>query len=84
MPIIPVEGWQKIYASFIDNLLMYVLLECVTLGQICSYSAALKLTERKLGKRNPISSRLEKTKCNDAVFGSPLNFELKFINISLI
>jgi len=65
MPIIPVEGWQKIYASFIDNLLMSVPLERVTLGQICSYSAALKLTERKLGKRNPISSRLEKTKCND-------------------
>jgi len=65
MPIIPVEGWQKIYANFIENLLMSVPLERVTLGHICSYSAALKLTERKLGRNNPISSHLEKTKSND-------------------
>ena len=65
MPIIPVEGWQNIYTRFLKNLLQSVPLDRITLGQICSYSAALKLTERKLSKRNPISSQLEKTKSND-------------------
>lgn len=37
----------------------------MTLGQICSYSAALKLMERKLGLKNPISNQLEKTKSAD-------------------
>jgi len=77
MPIIPVEGWQKIYASFIENLLMSVPLERVTLGQICSYSAALKLTERKLGKTNPISSHLEKTKSNDGRVRFPFKLRIE-------
>jgi spore photoproduct lyase len=76
MPIIPVEGWQNIYASFIENLLMSVPLERITLGQICSYSAALKLTERKLGKRNTISSQLEKTKCRDGRVRFPLKLRI--------
>ena len=65
MPIIPVEGWQNIYTKFLENLFESGSLNRVTLGQICSYSGALKLTERKLGRKNPISSRLEKTKSND-------------------
>ena len=73
MPIVPVEGWQKIYFNFIENLLLSVPLERITLGQICSYSAALKLTERKLGKNNPISNRLEKVKSNDG----RVRFQLK-------
>jgi len=77
MPIIPVEGWHEIYASFIENLLMSVPLERVTLGQICSYSAALKLTERKLGKTNPISSHLEKTKSNDGRIRFPLKLRIE-------
>ena len=76
MPIIPIEGWQKIYAGFIENLLMSVPLERVTLGQICSYSAALKLTERKLGKTNPISSHLEKTKSNDGRVRFPIKLRI--------
>jgi hypothetical protein len=44
---------------------MVVPLERITLGQICSYPGALKLTERKLGKKNLISNQLEKTKSND-------------------
>jgi len=76
MPIIPVEGWQKIYARFIENLLMLVPLERVTLGQICSYSAALKLTERELSRNNPISSHLERTKSNDARVRFPLKLRI--------
>jgi spore photoproduct lyase len=65
MPIIPVEGWRKIYSNFMENLLSSVPLQRITLGQICSYSAALKLTERKLGRKNPISNQLENAKSKD-------------------
>ena len=65
MPVIPIEGWQNIYVNFLESFLMSVPLERITLGQICSYSGALKLTEQKLGKKNPISNQLEKTKSND-------------------
>jgi len=65
MPIIPVVGWQNMYANFLKELLMTVPLERITLGQICSYVGALKLTEEKLGRKNPISSQLEKSKSND-------------------
>jgi len=77
MPIIPLEGWQNIYAGFTENLLMSVPLEHVTLGQICSYSAALKLTERKLSSNNPISSHLEKTKSNDGRVRFPFKLRIE-------
>ncbi|NQT01700.1 MAG: hypothetical protein HQ580_06745 [Planctomycetes bacterium] len=76
MPIIPLEGWQKIYSNFIGNLLESTPLKRITLGQICSYSAALKLTERKLGKNNPISNRLEKVKSNDGRVRFPLKLRI--------
>ena len=77
MPVIPVEGWQNIYAGFIENLLMSVPLERITLGQICSYSAALKLTERKLGRTNLISNQLEKVKSNDGRVRFPLKLRIE-------
>ncbi|MBA7689483.1 hypothetical protein ES703_97990 [subsurface metagenome] len=77
MPIIPVEGWQKIYAGFLENLLGSVPLDRITLGQICSYSAALKLTERKLGKNNPISRMLNKTKSKDGRIRFPLKLRIQ-------
>ena len=72
MPIIPVEGWQNIYAGFLENLLKSVPLGRITLGQICSYSGALQLTERKLGKDNPISKMLEKGKSKDGRVRFPI------------
>ncbi|MHC4488944.1 MAG: SPL family radical SAM protein, partial [Planctomycetota bacterium] len=77
MPIIPVENWQNTYANFLENLLTSVPLDRITLGQICSYSGALKLTERKLGLKNPISNQLEKTKCNDGRVRFPLKLRIK-------
>jgi spore photoproduct lyase len=65
MPVIPVEGWQNIYTRFLENLLESTPLDRVSLGQICSYTGALNLTERKLGRQNPISNWLEKTKSDD-------------------
>lgn len=77
MPIIPIEGWQKIYANFLENLLESVPLNRITLGQICSYSGALKLTERKLGKNNPISRMLNKTKSKDGRIRFPLKLRIE-------
>jgi len=77
MPIIPVEGWQNIYTRFLGNLLESVLLERITLGQICSYSGALQLTERKLGKDNPISRMLKKGKSKDGRIRFPIKLRIK-------
>ncbi len=77
MPIIPIEGWQNIYTSFLENLLKSVPLERVTLGQICSYSGALQLTERKLGKDNPISRILEKGKSRDGRVRFPIKTRIE-------
>ena len=76
MPIIPVGGWQKIYTDFLENLLGSIPLDRITLGQICSYSGALQLTERKLGKDNPISEMLEKGKSEDGRTRFPMNVRI--------
>ncbi|MFC1596329.1 radical SAM protein [Planctomycetota bacterium] len=60
MPIIPVAGWETIYHEFLADLLSRVHLHRVTLGSICSYRQALRLTEQKLGRENPISTKLER------------------------
>ena len=77
MPIIPIEDWQNIYTRFLENLLKSVPLDRITLGQICSYSGALQLTERKLGKDNPISLMLEKDKSKDGRIRFPIKLRIK-------
>ena len=65
MPIIPIDNWQQVYCEFFKSLLTDIELDRITLGQICSYSTAMKLTERKLGRQNVISNKLEKVKSLD-------------------
>ena len=77
MPIIPIEGWQKIYTNFLENLFGTVPLNRITLGQICSYSGALQLTERKLGKDNPISRMLQKDKSKDGRIRFPIKARIE-------
>ena len=77
MPIIPIEGWQRIYTHFLENLLLNIPLTRITLGQICSYSGALYLTERKLGKNNPISNMLEKGKSKDGRIRFPMSVRIE-------
>ena len=60
MPIIPIAGWEAIYHEFFADLLSCVRLQRITLGSICSYPQAMRLTEQKLGRENPISARLER------------------------
>lgn len=77
MPIIPIDNWQQIYAGFLESLLQTVKLERITLGQICSYSTAMQLTESKLGRQNPISDQLEKTKSRDGRVRFPEQLRLE-------
>lgn len=65
MPVIPVENWRQIYCDFLKSLLSNVELDRITLGQICSYSTAMQLTESKLGRQNVISDHLDKAKSAD-------------------
>jgi spore photoproduct lyase len=59
MPIIPIDGWQDIYARFAEHLLQAVPIERLTLGGICIYRSARDLMERKMGMRNVVSQHLD-------------------------
>ena len=76
MPIIPIDGWQNIYSDFIKSLLESVRLERITLGQICSYSTAMKLTNEKLGPKNDISVKLQNTKSPDGRVRFPADLRI--------
>jgi spore photoproduct lyase len=77
MPTIPIKGWQSIYSRFLENLLESVPLDRITLGQICSYSGALQLTEQKMGSDNPISRLLEKGKSKDGRIRFPMKLRVE-------
>jgi len=68
MPIIPISGWEAIYRRFLESLLQQVHLSRITLGSICSYPQALRLTERKLGRDNAVSAHIDR-RCNSATDG---------------
>jgi spore photoproduct lyase len=59
MPIIPVPGWERAYAKFLEGLLAEVPLDRITLGGICSYRAARGLMEHRLGRANAISEAFD-------------------------
>ena len=65
MPIIPIPGWEAIYGEFLTDLLTRVRLRRITLGSICSYSQAMRLTEQRLGRKNPISAQLDRRQTPD-------------------
>ena len=65
MPIIPIPGWEAIYGEFIMDLLSRVRLRRITLGSICSYPQAMRLTEQKLGRDNSISAQLDQRRMPD-------------------
>jgi len=76
MPIIPIPDWQDAYARFLEKLLKTVPLERITLGQICSFSAAKHLMELKLGKNNLISNLLGKNQSKDGRFRFPKDLRI--------
>jgi spore photoproduct lyase len=66
MPIIPVAGWERLYETFLGDLLSAVHPERVTLGGICSYPNALRLTRAKIGASNAIADNLVQHGANSA------------------
>jgi spore photoproduct lyase len=76
MPIIPVPNREDIYQRFLVDLLRQVSLSRITLGTICSYPQALRLTELKLGTDNPISVTLAQSSsvCRDGRSRFPREF----------
>ena len=65
MPIIPIADWQTEYEAFLRRLLDEIPISRLTIGGICSFPKALWLMERKIGKRNDISSNLDGAKSAD-------------------
>ncbi|MGL6197069.1 MAG: radical SAM protein [Thermoguttaceae bacterium] len=58
MPLIPVDNWLDIYAEFLSRLVQEVDLQRLTIGEICSYSGATQLMNKKLGMDNPINAQM--------------------------
>jgi Spore photoproduct lyase len=59
MPIIPVEGWQKLYTTFTEHLIQTVPIQRLTLGGVCIYRGARHLMEQKIGVDNAISAHID-------------------------
>jgi DNA repair photolyase len=69
MPILPIPGWLDGYAAMLDDLLKSVPIERITLGSLCSFPNALRLTNAKLGTENPIQELLSTGgRCADGRF----------------
>jgi DNA repair photolyase len=60
MPILPVRGWREEYAELVGQILDTVPPQRITLGGICSYPGALRLTNRVLGGDNVIAANLQR------------------------
>lgn len=55
MPILPISDWVDGYSALIDELLSTVPVERITLGSLCSFDTALRLTAARLGEANPLA-----------------------------
>jgi len=65
MPILPIDGWRQAYADLIDAIFDAVPPQRITLGGICSYPGALRLTARTLGPDNLIARHIAPTPSPD-------------------
>jgi spore photoproduct lyase len=59
MPVIPIEGWETIYTSFMKMLLEAVPVQRLTIGGICIYQTARSLMNRKIGVGNAIAGSID-------------------------
>jgi spore photoproduct lyase len=58
MPILPVDDWEAKYSGLVDRLFETVRPQRITLGGICSYGTALRLTAKALGPDNVVARHL--------------------------
>ncbi|MEW6200617.1 MAG: spore photoproduct lyase family protein [bacterium] len=79
MPVIPVAGFEDIYASFIQTLLGTVELKRLTIGGICMYRNARSLMERRCGEKNVISCAMEEGQSrSDGRYRYPSDLRARF------
>ena len=77
MPLIPVSGWLNQYAAFLEQLLINVPIQRLTIGAICSYQEAYRLMNRKLGPDNVIAENMECTRSADGRMRYPAELREK-------
>lgn len=65
MPILPVDDWRRHYAGLVEAIFASTRPERITLGGICSYGTALRLTARTLGADNVIARHLSPAPSSD-------------------
>jgi len=58
MPMLPVEGWQQHYSQLVEAIFAATSPQRITLGGICSYGTALRLTAQALGGDNVVARHL--------------------------
>jgi spore photoproduct lyase len=65
MPILPVDDWQRHYGQLVEGIFAACRPERITLGGICSYGTALRLTKGALGADNLIARHVSRQPCAD-------------------
>ncbi|HUT34031.1 MAG TPA: hypothetical protein VNE39_11150 [Planctomycetota bacterium] len=60
MPMLPVDGWRRHYAELVEAIFAATSPQRITLGGICSYATALRLTAGALGSDNVIARHIER------------------------
>lgn len=58
MPIIPVPGWDEMYADFVKELLERIPLDRIPLGGVCMYQTAYGLMKNKLPPDNVLTENI--------------------------
>ena len=61
MPILPVASWRQHYAELVEAIFAVARPQRITLGGICSYGTALRLTAAALGRDNIIARSISPT-----------------------
>ena len=72
MPLIPVPEWLDQYVEFLEQLLSDIPIQRLTIGAICSYQAAYRLMNRKLGSTNVIAENMDCTQSADGRMRYPM------------
>ncbi len=65
MPILPVADWRRHYAELVEAIFAATRPQRITLGGICSYGTALRLTASALGRDNVIARHMSPTPSPD-------------------
>ena len=61
MPILPVEAWRRHYSELVEAILASTRPERITMGGICSYGTALRLTAAAGGAQGAIARRVSRS-----------------------